>query len=378
LQLICFSHLRWGFVYQRPQHILSRFAKNDSVHFWEEPISRLCEKPFLQTVAAGEGIYIVTPVLPEHLRDEGLISSAQRDLLDTYISKLGFEGFIAWYYTPMALRFSDHLAPLLVVYDCMDELSGFHGAPAALIDEEARLFERADLVFAGGASLYQSKRTQHGAVHLFPSSVDYEHFAAARTVIADPDDQKAIPHPRVGFHGVLDERLDRELLRVLSADHPEWHFILVGPVVKIRSEDLPQSHNLHYLGRKDYAELPSYLGNWDVAMMPFALNASTRYISPTKTPEYLAGGRPVVSTPIQDVVTPYGEMGLVRIAESATEFAEAIQQCLESTGEQWLINVDTFLAQNSWDKTFDGMREEVQRSMANNEPHAMELEAVKE
>jgi hypothetical protein len=376
LQLICFSHLRWGFVYQRPQHLLSRFAKDVAVHVWEEPIFRLCEKPFLQIVIAAKGIYVVTPVLPEHVRDEERIFSAQRSLLDDYINKPGFEEFIAWYYTPMALRFSDHLSPALVVYDCMDELSGFQGAPPALIDEEKRLFERAHIVFAGGASLYNAKCTQHGNVHLFPSSVDLAHFAVARTVLVDPDDQEAIPHPRIGFHGVLDERLDRELLRDLAENHPEWHFVLVGPVVKIRPEDLPTSSNLHYLGCKEYSALPSYLGNWDVTMMPFARNASTRYISPTKTPEYLAGGKPVVSTPIQDVVTPYAEMGLVRIGESASEFAEAIQQSLQGTDKAWLVNVDSFLAENSWDKTFEGMREEIERCRTNNVRPSVELQTA--
>jgi UDP-galactopyranose mutase len=273
------------------------------------------------------------------------------------------ENFVAWYYTPMALRFSDHLTPEATVYDCMDELSAFDGAPPELIQEEQRLFERADVVFAGGASLYASKRKQHANVHLYPSSIDRHHFATGRLEQDDPEDQVSIPRPRIGFFGVLDERLDRALLRKAAEEHPEWHFVLLGPVVKISEDDLPRGYNLHYLGQKSYADLPKYLANWDVAMLPFAQNAATAFISPTKTPEYLAAGKPVVSTPIRDVVRPYGEMGLVKIAADAQEFGKAIESCLRARDERWLDKVDRFLSSTSWDKTFEGMWKEIQRCL---------------
>jgi glycosyltransferase involved in cell wall biosynthesis len=361
VQLLCFSHLRWGFVYQRPQHLLSRFAQQGAVHVWEEPVFRSCTAAELEVSTSAEGVRVVTPVLPVYATDEENVIEAQRALLDRYIVDCGLTDFITWYYTPMGLRFSDHLTPSVIVYDCMDELSAFDGAPPALVAEEKRLFERADVVFSGGASLYAAKRTQHHNVHLFPSSVDRAHFAAARAHPSDPDDQRRIPHPRIGFYGVLDERLDRNLLRDVAALQPEWHLVLLGPVVKIREDELPRADNLHYLGQKSYSELPSYLGNWEVAMLPFARNASTRFISPTKTPEYLAGGKPVVSTPIPDVVRPYGDMRLVRIGETAAEFADAIQQSLRESHAAWLEGVDAFLANSSWDDTFKGMWNEIRR-----------------
>jgi UDP-galactopyranose mutase len=360
LEIVCFCHLRWNFVYQRPQHLLTRFAQHGTVHFWEEPVRQECENPELSVERNDDGVFVIKALVPCSFTDEQSVA-AQRELLDEYIAGRGLSEFIAWYYTPMALQFSGHLAPSVVVYDCMDELSAFQGAPRALIEEERRLFQRADVVFVGGASLYDRKREQHNNAHLFPSSIDHAHFAAARNKPADPTDQSHIPHPRIGFYGVLDERLDRDLLREVASMHPEWHFVLVGPVVKIREEDLPRAHNLHYLGQRSYAELPAFLGNWDVAMLPFARNASTQFISPTKTPEYLAGGKPVVSTPIQDVVNPYGELRLVRIASTAAEFAEAIQLSLAESDETWLETVDEFLAQNSWDKTFEGMWKEILR-----------------
>lgn len=360
--VVCFCHLRWNFVYQRPQHLLSRYQTRSDVYLWEEPQFEQRDAPALQTTIATGGVHVLTPLLPHGLSHNEIVE-AQRALLNEYIADRQLNDFVAWYYTPMALRFSDHLLPAVTVYDCMDELSAFQGAPPELIELEQRLFERADVVFAGGASLYASKRNQHGNVHLFASSIDREHFACARAPQQDPADQAQIPHPRIGFYGVLDERLDRDLLRNTAEQHPEWHFVLLGPVVKISPEDLPRGANIHYLGQKNYAELPSYLANWDVAMLPFARNASTRFISPTKTPEYLAAGKPVVSTPIHDVVKPYGEMGLVRIGSDAGEFAAGIEACLQGEDAEWLTKVDRFLAGNSWDKTFEQMWKEIQRCM---------------
>ncbi|HEY4008776.1 MAG TPA: glycosyltransferase family 1 protein [Acidobacteriaceae bacterium] len=358
--ILCFCHLRWNFVYQRPQHLLTRCEKLAQVHLWEEPLFEDEPVARLASTATPSGVRVLTPILPRGTTPDAALTF-ERELLDSYVANEQIENFIAWYYTPMALRFSDHLTPEVTVYDCMDELSAFHGAPPELIAQEQRLFDRADVVFAGGSSLYSSKRRQHANVHLFPSSIDRHHFAAGRLEQPDPEDQRSIPHPRIGFFGVVDERLDRELLRQVAAEHPEWHFVMVGPVVKISENDLPRGQNLHYLGQKSYADLPQYLANWDVAMLPFARNAATEFISPTKTPEYLAAGKPVVSTPIRDVAKPYGEMGLVKIAADAQQFGEAIDACLHPEDDRWLEKVDRFLSNTSWDKTFEGMWKEIQR-----------------
>ena len=363
MDVVCFSHLRRGFVYQRPQHLLRRAAEIARVHYWEEALFDEQPKPELLRSRNDDGVLVLTPMLPKGMGEDEAIH-AERRLLDEYLAENSISDFVAWYYTPMALRFSGHLEPLLTVYDCMDELSAFDGAPMELLNEEQKLFARADVVFAGGESLYSVKRLQHRNVHLFPSSIDREHFLSARDEAhVDPTDQSSIPHPRIGFYGVLDERLDRELLRELAAENTEWHFVLVGPVVKIKAEDLPLANNIHYLGKKDYSELPAYLAGWDVAMLPFARNASTRFISPTKTPEYLAAGKPVVSTPIQDVVKPYGELGLVHIAADARAFADSIKLCLNETADGRLKEVDRFLAGMSWNKTFTGMWKEMQRCL---------------
>ncbi len=377
IETLCFSHLRWKFVYQRPQHLLTRAAKHGRVHFWEEPIFEPGVSPTVVATEEQPGVRVLTPSLPHGLSANEVVR-AQRELLDTYLAKQRVQTFITWYYTPMALSFSDHLEPLCVVYDCMDELSGFQGAPPELAQMEREMFSLADVVFAGGASLYASKRHWHNNVHLFPSSIDYAHFAAARLAQRDPADQAAIPHPRVGFYGVLDERLDRDLLRDVAQAHPDLHFVLIGPVVKISEDMLPRGANIHYLGKKEYAELPSYIAHWDVAMLPFAQNASTKFISPTKTPEYLAAGKPVVSTPIRDVITPYADKGLVSIGADAESFGKLLQETLlQQAGSARLADVDRFLKGNSWDKTFQRMWQEIERfTLPTHTPSRTEVQTV--
>lgn len=357
--IVCFSHLVWEFVWQRPQHLLSRFARVGRVVFVEDPFWRdePAWEPWLEVKPKPDGLRVLVAHLPRSLQaDPDAADAVQARLLHAYLASERIDEFISWYYTPMALGKSRGLYPLLTVYDCMDELSAFAFAPPVLKAREQELLARADLVFTGGQSLYEAKRDRHPAVYAFPSSIEKEHFAQARHGLADPADQAAIPHPRIGFYGVIDERFDLELVRALAARRPDWHLVLVGPVVKIDPATLPQAANIHYLGGRSYAELPAYLAHWDVAALFFALNESTRFISPTKTPEYLAAGRPVVSTPIRDVVRPYGELGMVQIATDAAEWEVAIAQAFAQADDaEWRTRVDELLATMSWDLTWQHM-----------------------
>ncbi|MBA3786787.1 MAG: glycosyltransferase family 1 protein [Acidobacteria bacterium] len=352
--LVCFSHLRWDFVYQRPQHLLSRFARERRVFFIEEPIF-VDEKTNLNITRREDNLFVVVPHISHSDREISNVEEIQREFIDQLFRQQNIKYFVAWFYTPMALTFTPHLQPQAVVYDCMDELSGFKFAPPDLIANEAKLFQKADLVFTGGQSLYEAKKDKHKSVHAFPSSIDVAHFKQARDITDEPEEQKQIAHPRLGYCGVIDERLNINLLAEVADFRPDWQFVMIGPVVKISDEDLPRRANIHYLGGRNYQELPSYLAGWDVALMPFALNESTRFISPTKTPEYLAAGKPVISTPIQDVVRPYGEMNFVFIASTAEEFVAACDKALEENQTEKLARVDEFLAQNSWDKTWTKM-----------------------
>ncbi|HEX3556253.1 MAG TPA: glycosyltransferase family 1 protein [Thermoanaerobaculia bacterium] len=357
--VVCLSHLRWDFVYQRPQHLMSRFARQTRVFFVEEPVWE-DGPPRLEVGERPEGVRVAVPHLPHGLSPEAA-EEAQRALLLGLLEDHAVTDYVLWYYTPMALGYSSGLAPAAVIYDCMDELSLFRGAPPTLLEREARLLALADLVFTGGQSLYEAKRDRHPQVHAFPSSIDAGHFGRARAPLPEPSDQAALPRPRLGYFGVIDERIDLDLVAAVAGLRPDWQLVMVGPVVKIDPESLPRRANLHYLGMKPYAELPSYLAGWDVALMPFARNESTRFISPTKTPEYLAGGKPVVSTPVRDVVRPYGELEMVEIAEEPADFAAAVERALARHGaggserEAWLRQVDDFLARGSWSRTWQSM-----------------------
>ena len=334
--------------------------------FWEEPIPGLPgEAARLNSrTCPDSGVIVVTPVLPEGgsaVERDGLL----RGLLDGFL--VGCEDdLIRWYYTPMMLNFSRHLRAICTIYDCMDELANFKFAPPELTILERELMSLADVVFTGGYSLWEAKRDRHPNIHPFPSSVDRGHFAKARASSRQPRDQATIPGPRLGFYGVVDERMDLALLATLADARPDWSLVIVGPVVKIDPVDLPRRPNLHYLGGKSYDELPAYLAGWDVALMPFAINESTRFISPTKTPEYLAGGRPVVSTPIVDVVRHYGELEGVRIAATAEDFIAGCDEALALSrlGGAWLTEVDHALSALSWDETFTRMNQEIARAMA--------------
>jgi UDP-galactopyranose mutase len=333
---------------------MSRFARQFKVYFVEEAIFD-ASSDYLDISSVTDNHWVVVPHLREGLNEDDAIA-IQKELLSNLFIEHNIKNYIFWYYTPMMLATSDHFSPVMTVYDCMDELSAFKFAPQSLKDKENELFAKSDLVFTGGYSLYEAKKHRHHDVHPFPSSIDTEHYFKARLYTIDPPDQANIPHPRIGYFGVIDERIDLTLIEGIARRKPEWHIVMVGPTAKISTDTLPKLPNIHYLGMKQYNELPSYISGWDIAMMPFAHNESTRYISPTKTPEYLASGKPVISTPIIDVLRQYGRNGLVNIAGTPEEFVRVASLELENSDrDEWLQHVNEFLSQNSWDKTWQRM-----------------------
>ncbi|MBV8600593.1 MAG: glycosyltransferase [Candidatus Eremiobacteraeota bacterium] len=345
--IVCFSHLRWNFVYQRPQHLMSRFARERAVYFIEEPDECNDGLPF-RAYTSDEGVVVVTP------------SVAAGRAVDDVFKRFGICEFVAWYYTPAALEFSTHLRPRATVYDCMDQLSAFKNADPRLPELETLLLRRADVVFCGGRSLYEQKRRFHGNVHALPSSVDRVHFKAARSILDEREEQRDLARPRAGYYGVIDERLDIELLGRLASLLPDWNFVIVGPVVKIDPGSLPVRSNIRYVGHRPYESLPGFLAGWDVAIQPFARNAATEFISPTKTLEYLAAGKRVVSTSIRDVVEPYGRTGLVEIADDPPAFAAALDRLRGSERDvAWLAAVDRMLQGTSWERTWETMDEAI-------------------
>ena len=360
--LIVFSHLRWNFVYQRPQHLLTRLGAHWRVIFVEEP--RHTEGParFEVTEISSHVTVLVphTPVQAAGFHDDQL--GLLQPLLNTALRELALQADVAWLYTPMALPLAKSLTPACLVYDCMDELSAFKDAPRQLRQRESALLKEAALVFTGGPSLYEARRDLHPSVHCFPSAVDSSHFSPANLDLGCDHAmsaavlQHALPCPRLGFFGVIDERLDLELVATLADHHPEWSVIMAGPVVKIDAQTLPQRPNIHWLGMQPYERLPYLLAGWDVCLMPFALNAATQYISPTKTLEYMAGSKPVVSTPVRDVVLLYS--AAVDVAPASLLFIQACESVLAesvSTRHKREADMHEMVSMHSWQRTADSM-----------------------
>jgi len=355
--IVVFSHLRWNFVYQRPQHLLSRLAATRPVFFVEEPEFDPDGHPRWERTSPHSNVVVLKPRTPVQVPG---FHADQLPLLEPLIAQLAqeLEGrtIVTWLYTPMALPLAEALAPAVVVYDCMDELALFLGAPTELLSREAALIECADVMFTGGPSLFRAKQTRHSNVHCFSSSVDAAHFRVRQRGVQDAQDQEAIPHPRLGFYGVIDERLDLSLIDFVAEARPQWQIVLVGPVVKIDPASLPRRDNIHYFGQRTYDELPRYLAGWDVCLLPFARNDATRFISPTKTLEYMAAELPIVSTPITDVAEPYGE--IVYLGDTPTEFLAACEAALESGPEERAsrtARMRRVLAGTSWDVTASAM-----------------------
>jgi hypothetical protein len=353
LTIIVFSHLRWNFVYQRPQHLLSRLAKNYQIVFMEEPVTN-AESTFLEQLMPTSNVMVLRPHVTSStsgFHDDHL--PELQGQLANFMADRNITEYLIWFYTPMALPLANDLQPLAVIYDCMDELSGFKNAPRQLLQRENALYQLADLVLTGGPSLYESKRKRHTNVHCFASSVDAGHFKPQFNVVqADHPAQGHIAHPRLGYCGVIDERLDLELISELAESHPDWQLVMVGPVVKISQESLPRRANIHWLGQQNYDDLPQFMSGWDVCLLPFALNEATRFISPTKTLEYMAAERFSVSTRIKDVAEPYGHV--VAIADTASEFIHACSALLnesELEKNQRKVLISEIVASTSWDLT---------------------------
>jgi glycosyltransferase involved in cell wall biosynthesis len=345
-EVVVFCHLRWQFVYQRPQHIISRLASDMKILFIEEPI------PHSEDNNTPGNLLVISEqlhVLQPYVKDiESII-----DIIPDYVKNKSIP--IGWFYSASFSSLLEQINFETIIYDCMDELSLFKGAPVHLINQEKYLMAHTDIVFTGGKSLYESKKQLHSNVYCFPSSVDEQHFAQAINGISVAADIAVLPKPIVGYYGVIDERIDLELLRQCAKKLPNVSFVMIGPLAKIEDADLPKENNIHYLGMKSYNELPHYLKAFDIAMMPFALNDATKYISPTKTLEYMAAGKPIISTKITDVVRDYSQS--VTLIENDDDFCSAIENFLTNKDRLAMeTQYSKILKNTSWNSTADKMK----------------------
>ncbi len=361
--IVVFSHLRWGFVWQRPQQFLSRFAKKHKILFVEEPFFDLAEgaEPRLDFHKVMPNVTVICPHLSQgwskHPKLPSLLRQFAQEGIDALNDAGEFERPLLWYYSPMDSAWSlGHFPNSGVIYDCMDELSQFTGAPKSLVENESRLMDFADVVFTGGYELGEKKRKQHPNVHTFGCGVDFAHFSqAADPGTAVPPDIDFMSRPIVGWMGVVDERVDYALIAEMAKLRPAWSFAMVGPVVKMDPKLLPHAPNLFWLGGRDYQQLPNYCRAFDVNMMAFAMNAATQFINPTKGLEYMATGKPIVSAPVRDVVRQWSD--IVRIAGTSEEFVLAAEEALKAGAADARVLRGIELAkQSSWESTVAAMQ----------------------
>lgn len=346
--IVVFCHLRWNHVFQRPHHIVTRLAQSQKVLFVEEPIGFTADEEFTANIThPANNITVFQP------RVKSMDDVA--DVLHRYSrNKIP----VGWFYSGSFHKLLGALTFDKIVYDCMDELSMFKFAPEETIQNEMYLMSRADVVFTGGKSLYEAKKPRHPYVYCFPSSVDQLHFEKALNGVMVPEDIANLPKPVIGYYGVIDERIDLDLLAEVARQNPEASFVMVGPLAKISEDELPKEQNIYYTGQRDYHTLPAYLKGFTIAMMPFALNDATKFISPTKTLEYMAARKPIISTAITDVVRDYSHC--VDIISTADEFTAAIKRITACYGKEWEERNGFFeeiLQKTSWDNTVTQMKE---------------------
>jgi UDP-galactopyranose mutase len=343
--LLVFSHLRWEMGFQRPQQLMSRFAKHRRVYYFEEPIFGKTQSPRIYLKETDEKVQIIVPHLPEGL-SVAEQEVALKNILDELIMEEKLSDFTLWYYTPMALNFSRHLNPEIIIYDCLDECS--------LPEKESELMTKADVVFTSGQSLYEAKKSMHFNIHSFADSTDYPHFSLGRQSLVEPQDMLHIPHPRIGFFGIIDEQFDIELLVKLADLRPEFHFVMAASITKETQPKLPQRDNIHYLGQKEYHVRPLYLSHVDCAILPLKRNLLTPHLLVNSVMEFLAAGKGVVATTLKDIIHPYADAKLVYIADDPARIIDCLQVAMNESAydPEWLERVDCFLEANCWDEIF--------------------------
>lgn len=357
-ELIVLSHLRWSGVWQRPQQLISRLGRDRKTWFVEEPATPPGRTTTKKQLACEDsnGITRAWLEIPERGRHVGYEDDLIPDYADQLMEFLGApQGQrVVWLYTPLALDIALALQPTTIVYDVMDDLASFKDADPTLADRHLQALKRADVVFAGGKSLHRSV-TEQGRpdASLFPSGVSPEHYAPARRRTS----VKADRTPVAGYVGVLDERLDLHLIADLADQVPHWEIRMIGPLAKLTPGQLPQAPNINYLGQQAYEQLPGLMAEFDVALMPFALNDQTRSISPTKTLEYLACNLPVVSTRVPDVVSEFGHV--VYLREDAAGFADACRMLRHYDRSSLQPQLRKLLKKYHWDAIAELMADHV-------------------
>lgn len=379
--IIALCHLSWDWVWQRPQQFLSRLAKTHPVLFVETYCSDVPQTTVrLRSVDAYPNLTICEMHLPASRWNDGrYIDGERRRALRRALSNdlAGrFERAILWFNDPMAVTaFAGHLGESLIVYDCMDELSQFKGAPPTLVERERDLLEVADVVFCGGRKMRDKRLRVNPNSYFYGTGVDCRHFGSAQsaTLAVDPEIAE-LDGPILGYFGVVDERIDYELLATLADADPSWHVVIVGPWTKVDPAEFPRRRNLHWFGARPYAQLPSITKGFTVCLMPFALNEATEYINPTKALEYMAAGRPVISTALDEVKSNFANVA--RIARSHEEFVTLCRREVNSPSQTRIARGLKLAAENTWEAILEKMEGHIADAFAAEAETAVETTSI--
>lgn len=375
--IIVHSHLGWDWVWQRPQQFLSRFSKRHQILFVEGPVpSEEVAEPTseLREVTEFPNITIMRSKMPASRWFDGAwVDKERRRLVQELLAGplgLRFRDPVQWFYDPMAVTaFAGHMGERAIVFDCMDQLSQFKGAPKELIRRERELLTIADVVFAGGPKIGRDKIKYNANTHSYGCGVDVKHFGTARSKNTEiPADVANLPGPIFGFFGVVDERMDYDLVARLADAHPHGSVVIIGPMTKVDPATIPQRPNLHWLGGRDYSLLPAYVKAFDVCLMPFAINEATEYINPTKALEYMATGKPIVSTPIEDVVLQFS--GVVKISQSSEEFVALCTEAATNPDAAGIKRGRDLASRNSWESIVEAMEGHIAEVIESELPEA--------
>ena len=338
---------------------MRRLARDRQVFFVEEPRVTKGE-PFTVVRRVEPNLHVVSLRVPAHLSARAL-ENAQRRCVASLTPK--DEHPLLWIYSPAASRAARDLEPSLVVYDCVADHASRAGATATMKENERSLLASADLVLTAGTALFEAKRAHNVSTYPLPSSVDVAHFARARSPRNEDragllSGLRAIPGPRVGFLGSIDDRVDLDLVDRLAEARPGLHIVLCGALSGVTRWTLPDRPNVHYVGAQDYDDLPEHVASWDAAIFPFRGDVATRRSEPSGLLACLAAGKPIVSTPL-DELGPYVAQDLVTVAHPA-QFAAAVDAALRQARSPAVMNGrrrarEQLLARTSWDRTCSAM-----------------------
>jgi glycosyltransferase involved in cell wall biosynthesis len=349
LDLVFFGSVAWGYTFQRSQQLASRLAREARV-LYVDPLGlrnpRLRDLGRLRAAASAahppEGLTILgRPLLASPFHDR-LSDRRNARLLRDAIGLWGPRDAVFLLSLPSrpAMAAARSLGPRLLAYDCHDDYSLFHGGSPRIRADEERLVHEADLVFASAAAIAERLRAMGARPVLVPNAADVAHFSALGE---PPADVAGLPRPRIGFVGEIGPWFDADAVASAARLRPDWAFVLVGPATGAPIGPLRSLPNVHLLGRRPYAALPGYLGAFDCCLLPFREGPLTEAVSPIKVYEYLASGRPVVSTPLPEVA----RLGDLVTIVPGPDLARGIEAALRDGGRA--AERRRFARANTWD-----------------------------